>query len=409
MKYKELNVDTVLDFISELPSIKEYFGDDAKLSVSEIGDGNLNYVYIVRDNDDANKALIVKQAVEYLRCVGEEYALSRERMSFEIRAMKKNYDLLPSFIPKIYYENEDMSLVIMQYLGKHEIMRKALMDKNIYPNFSHHISTYLASSLFHTSSLYLRSDAKRKLVDEFNANTELCKLSEDFVFTTAYMDDETNDNENVANNDDAQELFGDMEFKSKIMELKYKFMTQSDALLHGDLHTGSIMLNESETYVIDPEFAFVGPFGFDIGALVANLVNNYIYHSIVTEDVGFKIYLLENISEVLELFNHKFLELWRRESNSALVRDGFLDKAHLDIYKAKFMKNILRDSVGFAGAKIARRVYGVAGVEEIRGIEDMMLRHKAEKMALKIARKFVMSYEDIENINEVLEMITSEW
>jgi len=161
-------------------------------------------------------------------------------------------------------------------------------------------------------------------------------------------------------------------------------------------------------FVIDPEFAFVGPFGFDIGAVIANLVNNYIHHYVVTEDVGFKIYLLEAIHEVLELFHYKFLDLWRREKNSALVRDGFLDKESMDEYKQKFMKNILRDSIGFAGAKIARRVYGVAGVEEIRGIEDKEDRKKAEDMALKIARKFVMNYESIESPSEVIGMIQSE-
>ena len=404
MQYKELNVKSVLEFIKELDAIKEYFGND-ELSVAEIGDGNLNYVYIVKSVQDTSKALIVKQAVEYLRCVGEEYFLSRERMSFEIRAMKKAYSYLPRHTPKIYYENEDMSLMIMQYLGEHEIMRKALIEKNKFAYFTHHISQYLASTLFYTSSLNLQSDEKRQLMDEFNKNTELCKLSEDFVFTTAYMDDETNDNENIANNDDAKKLFEDMEFKSKIMELKYKFMTCSDALCHGDLHTGSIMLNEKETFVIDPEFAFVGPFGFDIGAIVANLVNNYIYHCIVSEDEGMKAYLLETIHEVLELFHHKFLDLWRRRKNSALVVDGFLDAEHLTEYKAKFMKNILRESIGFAGAKIARRVYGVAGVEEIRGIEDKELRADAEKMALKIARKFVMNYENIETIDEALDIL----
>ncbi len=407
VQYKELDVNSVLDFIIDIPSIKEYFGD-ASLNVAEIGDGNLNYVYIVRSDDDANKALIVKQAVEYLRCVGEEYALSRERMSFEIRAMKKAYAILPKHIPKIYYENEDMSLVIMEFLGRHEIMRKGLIEKEQYPNFTEHISTYLSFFLFYTSSLYLSSDAKRKLIDEFNANTELCKLSEDFVFTTAYMDDETNDNENIVNNDDAKRLFNDMEFKAKVLELKYKFMTQTDALLHGDLHTGSIMLNKEQTFVIDPEFAFVGPFGFDIGALIANLVNNYIHHSIVTHDAKQQAYLLTTIQEVLKKFERKFLDLWTQHTSSALIADGFLDARYLDIYKKKFILNILRESIGFAGAKMARRVYGVAGVEEIRGIDDMMLRHKAEKMALSIAREFVMHYENIKTIDEVLEMIQSE-
>ncbi len=404
MQYKELNVDSMLGFIQNLETIKKYFGSD-ELSVAEIGDGNLNYVYIVKSLQNPKKALIVKQAVEYLRCVGEEYALSRERMSFEIRALKIFYEYLPSFVPKIYYENEDMSLVIMQYLDEHIIMRKGLIEKDTYPKFSEHISTYLASTLFYTSSLYLQSDKKRELIDEFNKNTQLCKLSEDFVFTTAYMEHDTNDNENVNLNPHAKRLFEDMEFKSKILNLKYKFMTQTDCLVHGDLHTGSIMLNKDETYVIDPEFAFVGAFGFDIGALVANLVNSYIHHSVVTKNEEFKNYLLKTIKDVLELFEIKFLELWANQKESALLVDGFLDEVSLDNFKLEFMKNILRDSIGFAGAKIARRVFGVAGVEEIRGIKDKKLRGEAEVLALKIAREFVMKYGKIDNIDEILEII----
>jgi 5-methylthioribose kinase len=53
-----------------------------------------------------------------------------------------------------------------------------------------------------------------------------------------------------------------------ISRLKLKFMGSPEALIHGDLHTGSIMVTQSETLVIDPEFAFYGPMGFDIGAVL---------------------------------------------------------------------------------------------------------------------------------------------
>ena len=35
------------------------------------------------------------------------------------------------------------------------------------------------------------------------------------------------------------------------------------------------MVTEAETKVIDPEFAFYGPMGFDVGAVIANLLLNY--------------------------------------------------------------------------------------------------------------------------------------
>jgi 5-methylthioribose kinase len=263
----------------------------------------------------------------------------------------------------------------------------------------------MAATLFYTSSLYLSSSDKRELIGRFNGNTELCKLTEDLVFSFPFMEHETNDNINVKDNQEAKKLFVDMEFKERVLELKYKFMTQSDALLHGDLHTGSIMTNEKETYVIDPEFAFVGPFGFDVGALLANLANNYIHHSVVTKDKNFQEWLLQTIKEVLEKFGEKFLNFWKEYRNSALLVDGYLDESTLQNYKERFVKNILRESVGFAGCKMARRVYGVAGVAEVRGIEDKNLRAEAEKLALKIAREFVIKHDKIERVDEILEII----
>lgn len=340
------------------------------------------------------KSLIVKQAVPYLRIAGEGFPLSRERMNYEIRALQFYEELLPKHVPKIHYADEAMSLLIMENLSEHIIMRKGLIDTTYYPNFSEHISTFLAQTLFYSSSLYLDSTEKRALVDRFNHNTELCKLTEDFVFTLPYMEDETNEI-NPELLEEAEALFKESEFKKNVLKLKYIFMTQNDALLHGDLHTGSIMLNEKETYVIDPEFAFVGPFAFDIGALIANMINAYISHFYRSEDAKYQAWILESIREIYTQFEAKFLELWSQHPNSALLKEGFMEEKELDEFKRDFMKNIFSQSVGFAGCKIARRVFGIAGVEDIRGIEDRERRKEAEMIALRIGKDLILNYETV--------------
>jgi 5-methylthioribose kinase len=67
----------------------------------------------------------------------------------------------------------------------------------------------------------------------------------------------------------------DVAAKLAISALKAKFVGTQQAFLHGDLHTGSLMCTPSSTLVIDPEFAFYGPIGFDVGSFLANLLFAY--------------------------------------------------------------------------------------------------------------------------------------
>jgi 5-methylthioribose kinase len=51
--------------------------------VKEVGDGNLNLVFIVANRNEPGQAVIAKQALNYLRVAGESWPLTRERMRFE--------------------------------------------------------------------------------------------------------------------------------------------------------------------------------------------------------------------------------------------------------------------------------------------------------------------------------------
>jgi 5-methylthioribose kinase len=138
---------------------------------------------------------------------------------------------------------------------------------------------------------------------------------------------------------------------------------------------------------------------------LANFVSSYVYHSVVSRDDEYREWILLSIKEFLAKFQAKFLDFWSESKNSALLVDGYMDKAALEAYKKKFIRDVFRDSVGFAGCEAARRVYGVAGVEEIRGISDKLLRAEAEALVLKIAREFLMNYKTIQNCDEILEIL----
>ncbi len=399
MTYTILDKESIIPYLLSIDRLRDFFDSD-RLEANEIGDGNLNFVYIVRVKDNPQKALIVKQAVPYLRIAGEGYPLSRERMTYEIRSLQLYNELIPSNVPNVLYADEAMSIIVMQYLGDHIIMREGMIDAIIYPNFAAHMGEFLAQTLFKTSSLFLDSAAKRQMMAQFNGNTELCGLTETFVFTAPYMEHETNEIDPLIMTE-AEALREDSEFKVAMLELKYRFMNQSDALLHGDLHTGSIMINNDESYVIDSEFAFFGPFGFDIGALIGNLVMAWVSHFERSKDAAYQAWILESIIKLYETFETSFLALWDATEQSAVVEKGFIDPAGLKTYQQHFMRNILQESIGFAGAKISRRQLGIAGVADIRGIEEPESRARAEKIALSIGIHLVKHYRDMTHITDL--------
>ena len=167
MAYRALDEKSVVDYVWSRPAMESVFSKPATLSASEVGDGNLNLVFIVRSDADSAQSAVVKQALPYLRVAGDSWPLTRERMRFETQALLLYNELTPGLVPKVYDHDEEMSLVIMENLDKHEIMRKPLVAGRRFPLFVDHISTFLARSLFFTSDLYLTGVEKKAMQAKF--------------------------------------------------------------------------------------------------------------------------------------------------------------------------------------------------------------------------------------------------
>lgn len=403
MSYQVLNTESLVSYIKKTPSLWNYF-DKKEISIQEIGDGNLNFIFLVTSCVNPKQQLIIKQAIPYLRCVGENFSLSKERIHYEIAAFQQYLKHTPQLIPKIFHIDENMCLFAMQYFESHMIMRQGMIKSTVYPKFADHISTFLSENLFKTSSLYLNSYEKSQLIAQFNSN-ELRQLTEDFVFTFPYMDNPTN---KIRPKMRAlvENVWRDIEFKQRMLQLKDLFMNKADALLHGDLHTGSILINQEETIVIDPEFAYMGPFGFDLGAILANLIMSWISHMVLNSAKSdYSNWILNLIEELWQRFEQKFLSLWDQRPDTALVNHGFFLAHELSQYKQKFMLNLLQETIGFTGCKIARRQWGVAGVADIRGIQNEEVAIQAETIAISIARHFVVHYRNFKKIQDMIKIL----
>src|SRR5690242_1203411 len=109
MTYQALNEQTIIAYIKSRPALERIFPSDAPLTAKEVGDGNLNMVYIIQSAADPARSAVVKQALPYLRILGESWALTRERMRFETQALLQYNKLTPGLAPEIYDHDDEMS------------------------------------------------------------------------------------------------------------------------------------------------------------------------------------------------------------------------------------------------------------------------------------------------------------
>ncbi|NEU96695.1 S-methyl-5-thioribose kinase [Bradyrhizobium uaiense] len=395
-QYRILREADLRDYLASLPAIVTQLGDrPADWSISEVGDGNLNLVFIVKG---PSGGIAVKQALPYVRLVGESWPLPLSRAHYEHLALVHQARLAPSLVPAVLHHDAPLALTAMELLEPHIIMRKGLIGAARYPRFVEDISTFLAQTLFFTSDLALSAAEKKEGIAAFAGNHALCKITEDLIFTDPYRIAEQNRWTAPYLDATAAAFREDLDLHVAISRLKLKFMASPQALLHGDLHTGSIMVTDGETKVIDPEFAFYGPMGFDIGAVIGNLLMAYLasagHERTPGERASFEAWLVETIEGVWTEFSRKFLALWRNDARGdgypVSLFAGAAGAARLEAERQAYMARLFQDTVGFAAAKTIRRILGLAHNIDFEWIADEKQRAICEARALKLARNMML-------------------
>lgn len=390
----------MLDFKSQYFTMKEedaieyaktmlnFFDNDAQLTCKEIGDGNLNYVFRVIDNK-SGKSIIIKQAGPVAR-ISDEFKLSTDRNRIESEILKLQYELAPGLVPKVYNYDSVMNCCAMEDLSDHVIMRTALMQHKKFPLFADHITTFMVNTLLLTTDVVMNHKDKKDMVKNF-INPELCEISEDLVYTEPFYDCDRNDVFELTREFADKELWKDKKLLLETAKLKFEFMSNAQSLIHGDLHTGSIFVKEDSTKVIDPEFAFYGPAGYDIGNVVANLIFAYINSEATIEDVkeknDYKNWILDTIKDVVDMFKVKFKKVWNEKVTEKVAKyNGFKDF---------YLNNIMRDTCAVAGLELCRRTLGIAHVKDITSIQDVNKRAFCEKICLLTGKRFIMERSQI--------------
>ncbi len=394
-EYRPLTPQSIGDYVHSRSELSGIFQPSDEIEAVEVGDGNLNLVFKVWAKADPKRTVVLKQALPYVRLVGDSWPLPPDRARIEAQALEIHGRLAPQHTPKVYFYDPDMYLTAMQNLTEHIIMRKGMIQGIKYPRFAEHIGLFMARTLGNTSDLVLDYRTKKLEVARF-INPELCKITEDLVFTEPYRYTERNPFHKELE-PQVLALQADEALRVEVATMKEKFMTQAQALVHGDLHTGSIMINQTETIVIDPEFAFYGPMGFDVGAVIGNLLLSYASHEVRSPDpdkrADFRKYLTDSIIQLWHVFEREFQPIWNQVDPINMPKG----------YQQNYMLNILQDAAAMGACKMMRRIIGLAGVEDIRGIENVDDRSVAASLSLNIAQTLIMNRKHFTTIEELVE------
>ncbi|OCJ42135.1 S-methyl-5-thioribose kinase [Serratia sp. 14-2641] len=369
----------------------------ALVSADEIGDGNLNLVFKIRDADGVSR-VVVKQALPYVRCVGESWPLTLDRARIEAETLLIHGALCPRHTVQVLHHDPELAVMVQEDLSDHHIWRSELVKGRYYPLAAGQLAEYLAQTLFHTSDFYQTAQLKKAEVSRFT-NPELCQITEDLFFSDPYQDHERNQFDEALL-PQVLALRDDAALKLAVAGLKHRFLSKAEALLHGDIHSGSIFVAEGKLKAIDAEFGFYGPIGFDIGTALGNLLLNYCGLPGLfgpRDAAAGREQRLQDVRELWLIFADRFLALCHQHSRDATLA--------LPGYAEQFLQQVWTDAVGYCGTELIRRTIGLAHVADLDSITDAEMRVECQRNALNLGRALIVNAQHIEHIDALLARI----
>jgi 5-methylthioribose kinase len=172
------------------------------------------------------------------------------------------------------------------------------------------------------------------------------------------------------------------------------------------------MVTPTDTRVIDPEFAFYGPIGMDLGAFTGNLLMSYFsqpgHAGAGRPRDEYAEWVLAQIPIFWHRFEVCFLELWETQATGDVyAREMFADERGSTALRAErqaFIAELFGDMLGFAAVKIIRRILGFAHNIDFERIEDPDRRAACERAALDLARTLLVFPGRVETVEELLDL-----
>ena len=396
--------DNILSYLHEkLPG----FIWNEPVTISQIGDGDLgedvegdgycNYIFRVSDGE---KSLILKQASQILKRRAR-FKVSTLRNRFEYEIMKIRYDIVPQFVPKIYYGDFENNIIVMEDVSHLKLIRFQMNRNHYFPHLAEQMAHYLAATHFYASEFYLDTHEYRKMMAHF-MNASMRTVMEGPVFLKIFGADDYD----PACGPEFRKLCEFIRYDDNLQFQRYKlrhlFMSKCETLIHGDFHTSNIFADDENMKVIDMEYPMGAPLSYDLGFIIANIITQissaaYRPYESNYDRKQYIAYLLGVIQSIYTYYIHYFFTYWDK--------DAKLEYRILPEYKDCLAKDILQECIGFAACYNFSRVCGDMDTAEFDFIKDNDARTKAKTLSLYVDKVFFEKWSTYEDISEAVDDI----
>lgn len=404
MSYIDLNEDNIKAYVK---SKVDFFAPDAVLNVYTFGDGEddgdgfINYVYRVWEEGGAS--VIVKQAKTRTRVFGEGVGpFVQERNALEAEHMQILYGITPEYIPEVYVIDRENHTYICEDCSDLKIIRFEMMKGKVYKNAGQRIGEFIAKSNFYTSEIFLTPEMHQELQAKY-INPQQRKIFQCALFL---KDESAFDNLERPAPDPIRAAMGDAPWESKafrteMLKLRHIHMKKGECLVHGDLHTSNILLNDDRMKIIDMEYSYMGPLSGDMGYLIGNTLYEYFrWLYLPDHDDAFRTamcaYSLQLSKDIIDSYLTTYKQCW--QESARFTYQGY------DEYCDYICETWFNEMVGFIGCQMISRVGGCVPLPDLDDLPKDA-HYEACRIVIMLGYYLIMHRGEINTSDELIDLV----
>jgi len=356
-----LTVETIPKYLeSQLANLTGVVDSLDGIEVTRIAGGNVNYAFCIKLGNGST--IFLKQAPEFVAIFGPDgFPLTSERMQREMDAYAEwngllGEELSKKYLPSIHFFDKSHMVVIMEFFDGYDLLDHVLVDRagEYHASVGQCLGDFLGKTHARTHASKVSAERKEYLTKNYE-NREMRDIQLEFVFTKCYKE---------ATDEQRAGLDVTPDFMAEIELLKKQYNGESSNLVlsHGDIHPGSVMVdNSGHCKIIDPEFTVYGPPGLDVGSLLSGYCLGAIHQAYSNNPDG--------VDRIIDGAK----EIW--DSYAKAIKEEGLEE---------FLPAIEVETVGFTVAEICRTALEFAGGRKWLQFEDADTKAASKKAALQV-------------------------